>query len=348
MKKIRFNQLQAIRAAVILLVSGSLFSGLNAQDLNFSQYFNAPILVNPANTGFNPDNDYRIGGNYRNQWASVGTPYKTMGIWADTKLFANRFENGWMGIGGSIVKDVAGSGSLTATSAHLSLAYHQMLGYKSLLSAGFSAGIVAKRIDISKLNFDNQWNGQFFDISIPSNEPFAYSQTSYLDLQMGLNYALFASENVYFNAGVSIMHINRPQESFFAADVSDYKMDMRYTIFANASIKVQDLWIVNPNIYLSKMGNSKEIVFGFNANRDLSGDGAQQLILGLYYRGNDAAIPMVGYQINDVKFTVNYDATISSLKNLNGTRGAYELSIVKTGLFASSSGKSVKCPTVRF
>ena len=96
------------------------------------------------------------------------------------------------------------------------------------------------------------------------------------------------------------------------------------------------------------MGSAKEIVFGMNANRDLSGDGAQQLILGLYYRYNDAAIPMIGYQIKDLKITVNYDATVSSLKTLNGSKGAYELSIVKHGIFPSSLGKSVKCPTVRF
>lgn len=191
------------------------FAQVNGQSLNFSQYFNNPLFVNPANTGFNPDMDYRIGGNYRNQWASTSSPYKTMGIWADSKLFANRFENGWMGIGGGIMRDVAGSGSLSSTSANLSLAYHQMLGYKSLLSAGFSAGIVSKRIDFSKLTFDNQWNGQFFETTIPSNEPFAYSQAAYLDLSMGVNYALFASENAYFNAGISIDHINRPKESFF-------------------------------------------------------------------------------------------------------------------------------------
>ena len=123
---------------------------------------------------------------------------------------------------------------------------------------------------------------------------------------------------------------------------------MRYSFFANASIKVQDIWIVNPNIYVSLMGSAKEIVFGMNANRDLSGDGTQQLILGLYYRNNDAVIPIVGYQINDVKITVNYDATISTLKTQNGTRGAYELSIIKHGIFPSSLGKSVKCPTVKF
>ena len=334
--------------SLFMLLFSIIYIKASSQGLIYSQYFNAPLLVNPANTGFNPDYDYRIGGNYRNQYASVGTPYKTMGIWADTKLFANRFENGWMGIGGSITKDVAGSGSLSATSATISIAYHQLLGYKSLLSAGFSTGIVAKRIDFSKLIFDNQWNGQFFESTIPSNEPFAYSQAGYVDLAMGLNYALFASENAYFNAGVSVMHLNRPKESFYAASVTDSKIDMRYTFFANASIKVQDIWIVNPNIYVSSMGSAKEIVFGMNANRDLSGDGTQQLILGLYYRNNDSVIPMVGYQINDIKITVNYDATISTLKAQNGTRGAYELSIIKHGVFPSSLGKSVKCPTVKF
>ncbi|MBH2004722.1 MAG: PorP/SprF family type IX secretion system membrane protein [Sphingobacteriia bacterium] len=348
MKPLQSYQSLILRLPVFLVIQLVLLSGVAAQDLNFSQYFNAPLVVNPANTGFNPDYDYRVGGNYRNQWASVGNPYKTMGLWGDTKLFANRFENGWMGLGGSILKDVAGSGSLTSTSGYLSLAYHQMLGYKSLLSAGFSAGFVTKRIDLSKLDFDNQWNGKFFDITLPSNEPFTYSQTSYLDLQMGLNYALFASENAYFNAGISIMHLNKPLETFFSPAVSDNKVDMRYSFFANASIKVQDIWIVNPNIYYSRMGNASEVVLGFNANRDLSGDGMQQLILGIYYRNKDAAIPVVGYQIKDLKITVNYDATISSLKNLNGTRGAYELSIVKHGIFPSSSGKSVKCPTVRF
>ena len=281
-----------------------------AQGLHFSQYFNSPLLINPANTGFNPDYDFRVGGNYRDQWANVGNPYKSMSAWGDVKLFTNRFENGWVGLGGALYKDVAGSASLSTTSAFASVAYHQMLGYNSLLSGGFSLGYTSKRIDISKLSFDNQWNGKFFDFTIPSNEPFSYSQTSYLDLQMGLNYAYFASENVYFNAGVSIMHINRPRESFFDPSVSDNRIDRRYTAFVNSNIKIRDLWIINPNIYVSKMGNAWEEVIGFNANRDLSGDGQQQLILGLYYRNKDALIPMVGYQVNDLRITVNYDATI--------------------------------------
>jgi len=332
----------------LFIVALFVHKQMNAQALNYSQYYNAPLLTNPANTGFNPDYDYRAGMNYRTQWASVGTPYKTMGVWADAKLFANRFENGWMGIGGSIIKDVAGAGQLTATGAAVSIAWHQMLGYNSLLSAGFSAGITTKRVDLSKLNFDNQWNGKFFDVTIPTFEPFAFSQVGYLDLNMGLNYAYFASENFYFNAGVSIMHLNSPKESFFAANISDARVPMRYNFFANASLKMDNLWILNPNIYYSSVINKNELVMGMNANRNISGDGMQQMILGLYYRTGDAIIPMVGYQVNDLKITVNYDATISGLSNLNGSRGAYELSIIKQGIFPSSQGRSVKCPTVRF
>lgn len=331
-----------------MMLAALAFYG-HAQDLHFSQYFNIPMLVNPANTGFNPDYDFRLGGNYRTQWADVGgNPYRTMSVWGDTKLFTNRFENGWVGVGGSLLKDASGSGNLSSTSGFASIAYHQMLGYNSLLSGGFSLGFTSKRIDISKLSFDNQWNGRFFDITIPSNEPFAYSQTSYLDLHMGLNYAYFASENMYLNAGVSIMHINKPRETFFDPATSDNRVDMRYTAFVNSSIKIQDLWIFNPNIYISKMGNVWESVVGFNANRDLGGNGLSQLIVGLYYRNKDALIPMIGYQVNDLKFTVNYDATVSGLGSLNGTRGAYEISIVKSGVFPSGAGRGVRCPTVKF
>ena len=41
------------------------------QDLHFSQFYNSPLTTNPANTGFIPDADYRIGVNYRNQWSSI-------------------------------------------------------------------------------------------------------------------------------------------------------------------------------------------------------------------------------------------------------------------------------------
>ena len=123
---------------------------------------------------------------------------------------------------------------------------------------------------------------------------------------------------------------------------------MRYNLFVNANIKVRDTWILNPNIYVSQVSNSREILAGINANRDLGDNGARQFIMGIYYRNNDAIIPLFGYQINDLKMTFNYDATVSSLSKSNFTRGAYEISIVKSGIFPSSQGRQLRCPTVSF
>ncbi len=331
---------------VVLLVGNAL----NAQGLHFSQYFNAPLLVNPANTGFMPDYDYRVGGNYRDQWANLGNPYKTMSIWGDTKLFNNSFDNSWVGIGAMLLNDVAGSGTLNSNKGYISVAYHQLLGDNSLLSGGLGIGMVNKRIDINKLTFDNQWNGQFFDATINPNEPFTRNSVTYFDMQAGLNFAFFPTDNVYVNMGISGMHLNRPNESFFSTKSLSGAVPYRFTGFFNSSIKIQNLWIVNPNIYISKMGNVWETVVGVNANRNLSGDGTSQLILGIYYRNKDALIPMIGYEINDLKITFNYDATISSLNYYNASQGAYEISIIKSGLIggATSSSKSVKCPSIKF
>ncbi|MEP7317991.1 MAG: PorP/SprF family type IX secretion system membrane protein, partial [Panacibacter sp.] len=290
----------------------------------------------------------RININFRNQWASITpNPYKTMSAWGDVQLFNDRFESGWVGLGAALLRDVAGSGGLTATRGFASIAYHQLLGYNSLLSGGFNVGFINKRIDLSKLTFDRQWNGKFFDVTAPSGENFAYNSVTYLDLQAGLNYAIFPTENAYINIGFSAMHINRPRESFFADEFADVRIDPRFTLFLNGSFKLNDQWILNPNVYVSKMGTAYETVAGLNAHYNLSGDGRTQLIGGLYVRLKDAFIPMAGFQLNDLAITVNYDATTSALGAYNQTRGAYELSVVKTGLF-SANGKAVKCPSIKF
>ncbi|MFY8004918.1 MAG: PorP/SprF family type IX secretion system membrane protein [Chitinophagaceae bacterium] len=321
-----------------------------AQDLHFSQYFQAPLLVNPANTGFNPDYDYRIAANHRNQWANVVTnPYVTSSVWGDVQLFTNKFENSWVGLGGAFFQDAAGTAGLKSTRTYASIAYHQVLGYSSLLSIGFSAGWVNKRIDFSKLTFDNQWNGRFFDINQPSNEVFATNQVNYADINVGVNYGWFISEKAYLNLGVSMQHVNRPFESFFGVSSTvDQRVANRFNFFANANFKIGNEWILNPNVYVSTMRQATEWVVGMNANRNLSDDGYQQLIFGMYYRHTDAIIPMVGYQINDLKLIFNYDVTVSALSAANARRGAYEMSIIKNGIFPSANGKNVKCPTIKF
>ncbi|MEY4893036.1 MAG: hypothetical protein RIQ34_1648, partial [Bacteroidota bacterium] len=97
-----------LRYGTLLSVLLILFQMGHAQDLHFSQYTNSPLLTNPANTGFIPDGDYRLGVNYRNQWSSVTAfPYKTMSAFGDMQLMKNQEATGWLGLGGLVLRDVA-------------------------------------------------------------------------------------------------------------------------------------------------------------------------------------------------------------------------------------------------
>lgn len=335
----------------MLVVFGTGLS-VRGQDLHFSQFMNSPLVTNPANTGFIPDGDYRLGINYRNQWSAIMTmPYKTMSAFGDVQLMRNRIETGWMGAGLVILHDVAGSGNLTSSKVYGSVAYHQMLGYASLLSAGFNVGWAGKRINTTNLKFPDQFDGKFFDNKLPTAAQLDNNNINYLDVQFGLNYAYFPTDEIYLNAGYSAMHVNRARESFFNASPGvDNRISVRHNAFLNASIKLNDQWIVNPNIYFSTQAKAHEIVGGFNAHYNLSGDGENQLIGGLYYRHQDAVIPMIGVQWKDIRATFTYDATISTLKNYNNTRGAFEFSLIKQGVvnaFDREARRSFKCPSFR-
>jgi type IX secretion system PorP/SprF family membrane protein len=318
---------------------------LQAQDLHFSQFFNSPLTTNPANTGFIPDADYRVGAHYRNQWSAVMTvPYKTSSIFGDAQLFRDKLETGWLGVGGVLLSDVAGTGSLRSTKIYGSVAYHQMLGLSSLLSAGFNVGWANKRIDQSKLKYPDQFDGKFFDNPFTA-VTLSNTSVSYMDVQAGMNYAYFPDENTYINAGYSIHHVNRPKETFFNDNTNAGRIPMRHIGFLNAILKVNDRVIINPNAYFTTQARASELVVGLNGNYNLSETGDKQLVAGLYYRLGDAIAPMVGFELKNTKFTFSYDATLSSLNKFNNYRGALEFSIVKKGFYAQRGNRQSMCPT---
>ena len=332
----------------LLVISLQTVTLVSSQDLHFSQFFNSPLTTNPANTGFIPDADYRLGAQYRNQYSSIlSSPYKTISVFGDAQLFRNQIENGWLGLGGVILSDVAGSGGLRSTKIYGSLAYHQQLGNSSLLSAGFNVGWANKRIDVSKLTFPDQFDGKFFDHTLPSSVALNTNNVSYLDIQVGMNYAYFPTEDIYINGGYSIHHVNGPQETFFSPSPDSSKIAMRHIGFVNALLKVNDRVIINPNMYYTNQAKSSEFVLGLNANYNLSGEGGdKQLIAGIYYRSGDAFIPMLGFELKNIRFTFSYDATVSSLRNFNNFQGASEFSIIKKGFYGenSSASRQVFCP----
>jgi type IX secretion system PorP/SprF family membrane protein len=337
---------------LLLAGMGSWYtSAVQGQDLHFSQFFNSPLTTNPANTGFLPEHDYRLGANYRQQWASIPAQFKTMSIYGDAQAFRDRFESGWMGLGGVILRDVAGSGNLTSTKVYGSAAYHQMLGSTGLLSVGFNVGWANKRVDVNKFTYDNQWNGKYFDAGAPSGENFSSTNISYLDVQVGLNYAYFPTDNVYLHAGASVHHVNSPRETFFSNTPGyDNTIAKRYIGFADAVIKLNDRVILSPGVYYTSQAKSNEFTLGLHGNYNLSGDGEVQVIGGLYYRGGDAVIPMLGFEWKSVRLTFTYDATTSSLKNYNNMQGASEFALIYQGYYNqfNQNLRQMQCPVPRF
>ncbi len=339
---------------LLYLVLCQLAIGLSvgAQDLHFSQWFNEPLLTNPANTGFIPDADYRLGANYRNQWSSVmSQPYKTMSIWGDAQVFRGRIQSGWLGLGGAILHDVAGASSLSTTEVYGSVAYHQMLGYSSLLSIGFNTGWVNKRINNSNLKFPDQFDGKFFDTNVPTSVTIDQPNVNYFDMQVGMNYAYFPNEKTYVNAGFSVQHINQARESFFNTDPVGYnnRIQPRFIGFLNGSFKTSDMVIVNPMAYYTQQADAHELVAGFNVQYNLSGDGDQQVIGGLYYRPSDAVIPMVGFIYKSIRLMFTYDVTTSSLKQYNNGNGAWEFAVIRPGYYSDYNGDRHQslCPSFK-
>ena len=277
----------------------------------------------------------------------MAVPYKTFSIFGDAQVFRDKLENGWLGLGGVLLRDVAGSGSLTSTKAYVSVAYHQMLGLSSLLTAGFNVGWANKRIDQSKLKFPDQFDGKFFDNTLPTSVVLENNNVSYFDMQAGLNYAYFPTENIYINAGYSIHHVNHPQESFFADGSDSNRLAMRHIGFINAIYKVNENVIINPNIYYTTQAKASELVLGLNGAYNLTGDGSKQLIGGLYYRLGDAVVPMIGFELNNIRFTFSYDVTTSSLHNFNNYQGATEFNVLKKGFYSDYNGdkRQSMCPS---
>lgn len=333
------------RFLICVLLSCFFFGSASSQDLHFSQFFKSPLSTNPANTGFIPDADYRLGIQYRKQFSNImSSPYKTFSVFGDAQICRNLFENGWMGMGGLLMNDVAGAGSLQSTKLYGSLAYHQMIANSSLISGGFNLGYVSKRIDASKLKFPDQFDGKFFDNALPTNVVLSNTSVTYFDLQAGVNYAYFPTENVYINAGYSIHHVNQPKESFFDDQSTDGKLSVRHIAFINGIFKAGERVILEPNIFYSNQAKASSLVGGLLLNYNLSEFGENELIAGLYYRNQDAMIPMLGLKYKQIKLLLSYDATVSPLNKFNNGAGANELSIINSGFYRDHSDRQTICP----
>lgn len=329
------------------LAIGSVpYNAARAQGLHFSQFYNAPLLLNPANAALMPDSDFRVGANYRNQWANMPVPFRTISAFGDVQLFKNEYHTNWLGVGGSFYNDRAGNGNLALSKAQLTVAYHIQVNERNMFSVGLGAALVQRSVDFGRLTFDAQWDGFTYNSKMSQGEAYTFQKTSYPDLTAGLNYAFIPNESLYLKLGVGLMHVNRPTESFYK---KDNKLGIRPTIDLDIVFKLGEKWIADVAGYYSYQKSASETLMGTTLSYDLGlmENLPSVFIMGAYYRLNDAIIPVFGLEWSKVRLTASMDLTISQAAKAVRNNGAVEFSLVFRSLYSNGHANSrdaYNCP----
>lgn len=328
-----------------LLGCVALVSVSNAQDPNFSQFFASPMTLNPALTG-KFDGVYRIAGNFRNQWPAIQNAFETKTASVDFGIMKNRLADiDQLGIGVLGVTDRAGDGVLVTNYAGLSVAFHKGLdenGYHQV-GAGFQGTYVNKRLDVTKVYFEDQLTPLGF--TGVTSEIFTNKQVnvSYVDINAGVLYN--GSTNGYnnFYIGASMYHINRPKETFKGGN---YLLSARTTLQAGGKIPVGPYNYLHfaANHSIQAKAHNTLVGGAFSLNVNQNEDNPTNIYVGGWYRFGDAAIPYLGLEFNGLLIGATYDVNTSSLKPASNSRGGIEVSLIFIKKPSDPDAKKLNCP----
>lgn len=324
-----------------------------AQDIHFTQFFTNPLILNPAQTG-NYDGNYRIGFNFKAQWpfAIQGKVYNyhTESPYVDFSFGERKIKTGWFGLGLSFVNDQAGDGRLTYRRINISAAYHQALDkdHRYILSVGPGLSYIIRSVDFSRFYFNNQWvddNG--FNTSLPTNEPLQTENFQMVDVSAGIDFSAQVHQQIKFNVGFSMLHLNRPKHTFLG---TTERLGFRYQVNGGIAYAISPQIALTANGYYGYEKKAQEFVtgamleYGFSQIKSTGAD--HSVLFGIYYRGKlDALAPLAGYRFKTTRLLLSYDVTLSKLSKASKANGGPEISLVHTGsFFRHFNNKKVYCP----
>jgi type IX secretion system PorP/SprF family membrane protein len=328
--------MKSILYTTILLFSITL---LRAQDIHFSQFGMAPLLQNPAMAGAVNNFEARL--NYRNQWGSIGVPYKTYAASIDARMKKKKSKTGYWGLGFNFYNDESGDARLSSTVANISTTYHVTINPYNHLGFGFQTGMGQRSINTANFQWGSQFANGNFNASLPSGESFESPSFMYLDLSGGLVYSYnntAGRKKVMGNnfnqgtMGFSIFHFNRPQYSF---NRTGERLYIKYVAHGDFLFSLPGTkFALNPGFLFYSQGPNKEILLGAMIRYDLipeskytgafNGGG---IYAGAYVRARDAVVVATRFEIGDYAIGLSYDINTSTLRSATGGRGGLEVSL---------------------
>ncbi len=293
---------------------------LKAQDPVYSQFYNAPLQLNPAFTGAAYGSFVAV--NYRNQWPDLKA-YETYSV-----SFDHYFPKLNSGFGLVALSDDSGDGTLKTTRFGGLYSYELKFGKDIQMKIGAEANIVQLRLDWDRLVFLDQLDRRYGATTpggstIPSQEirPTNLSRR-YIDISTGL--LLY---NPQFYVGLSLKHLNTPDQSFIDDNIAEDNLNIRMSLHGGYQIpldynKRKVSSFITPNVLLVRQGDFSQINVGAYV-------GLESFFFGAWYRhagsNADALIASTGVKFGKFKLGYSYDYTVSELSN--GTGGSHEFGL---------------------
>lgn len=239
--------------------------------------------------------------------------------------------------------DNSAAGAVNFNYATISTAYHKGLdeeGYHQL-SAGFQVTYANMFINTANLKFEDQLTTVGF--TGVTSEIFSNTtlKSNYVDINAGVLYNGSTTDRNNFYFGVSLYHITRPQQHFTGGS---FALNSRATIHAGTYFPISEISTLHLSALQSFQGGASETVLGgafqFTANN--GSDKPASLYAGSWMRFNDAIIPYVGLEYNNLRLGITYDANTSSLKTASQGQGGFEFSLIY--IYKPSTDKPINCP----
>ncbi|MFB6306830.1 MAG: PorP/SprF family type IX secretion system membrane protein, partial [Flavobacteriales bacterium] len=211
-----------------------------------------------------------------------------------------------LGAGLSFTKDKTGDSRFTTTKVKLSGSYRYQLDSLQTVSAGMQFSYVNRGLSTEDLHFDNQYNGFFFDPTLPKKESLNRTSRSYINSNLGVNYTYTPKDRVKISGGVSMYNLNTPKQTFFSND--NIALDRRVNIHINGQYPMTRKIDILPSFLLSTQGSYKELLFGGSGKYTLVDNitAYRAVYLGLWTRTGDATFLNIGFDYNEWYFGASY------------------------------------------